>query len=200
MRLIINLILIVVIGLLGYLLFYGIKEPIAFGDAKKERLAAVTDRLKQVRFAQEFYRDITGEFADNFDSLKHVLETDSFTVVKIIGNPDDPNDTNFQRIETKKSAKDSIEYLNNNPDNKVKIVLDSLPFVPYGGGAKFSIQADTLTYQKTLVTVTEVGTKWKTFMGKYGDEKYQRYDNLYFPENMVKFGDMSGPNLGGNWE
>lgn len=199
MRLIINLILIAVVGLLGYLLFFGIKEPIAFGDAKKERLAAVTDRLKQVRFAQEFYRDITGKFAGSFDSLQHVLRTDSFTLVKIIGNPDDPN-SEFTRIETKKSAIDSITQLYNDPEHKVKIVLDSLPFVPYSGGARFTIQADTLTYQKTLVNVTEVSTYWKTFMGPYADEKYQRYDNLYFPENMIKFGDMSGPNLGGNWE
>lgn len=199
MRLIINLILIAIVALLGYLLFFGIKEPIAFGDAKKERLEAVTDRLKQVRFAQEFYRDITGNFANSFDSLKHVLTTDSFTIVKIIGNPDDPNGE-FTRIENKKAAKDSLAILYNDPKSKIKIVLDSLPFVPYGGGARFSIQADTLTYQKTLVTVTEVGTQWKTFMGKYADPKYQRYDNLYFPNNLVKFGDMSGPNLGGNWE
>lgn len=199
MRLIINLILIAVVGLLGYLLFFGIKEPIAFGDAKKERLGAVTDRLKQIRYAQEFHRDITGKFANSFDSLQHVLKTDSFTLVKIIGNPDDPN-SEFTRIETKKSAIDSLTYLYNNPDHKVKIVLDSLPFVPYGGGERFTIQSDTLTYQKTLVNVTEVGTQWKIFMGIYADAKYQRYDNLYFPENMVKFGDMSGPNLGGNWE
>ena len=199
MRLIINLILIGVVILLGYLLYFGIKEPIQFGDAKKERLEAVTDRLKQVRYAHEFHRDITGKFASSFDSLKHVLTTDSFTIVKIIGNPDDPN-SEFTRIETKKSAKDSLAFLFNDPGGKIKIVLDSLPFVPYGGGARFSIQADTLTYQKTLVTVTEVGTQWKTFMGKYANNRYQRYDNLYFPNNLVKFGDMSGPNLGGNWE
>ena len=199
MRLIINLILIAVVAPLGYLLFFGIKEPIAFGDAKKERLGAVTDRLKQVRYAQEFHRDITGEFANSFDSLNHVLTTDSFTIVKIIGNPDDPN-SDFTRIETKKSAKDSLAFLFSDSGSKIKIVLDSLPFVPYGGGARFTIQADTLTYQKTLVTVTEVGTQWKVFMGKYADTRYQRYDNLYFPNNLVKFGDMSGPNLGGNWE
>jgi len=199
MRLIINLILIAIVGVLGYLLYFGIKEPIFFGEAKKERLGAVTDRLKQVRYAQEFYRDITGKFANSFDSLKYVLETDSFTLVKIIGNPDDPNG-DFTRIETKKSAKDSLAFLFNDPKSKVKIVLDSLPFVPYGNGARFSIQADTLTYQKTLVNVTEVSTYWKTFMGEYADPSYQRYDNLYFPNNPVKFGDMSGPNLGGNWE
>jgi len=199
MRLIINLILIAIVALLGYLLYFGIKEPILFGDAKKERLEAVTNRLKQVRYAQEFHRDITGNFANSFDSLKHVLSTDSFSLVKIIGNPDDPNGE-FTRIETKKSAKDSLAILFDNPNSKVKIVLDSLPFVPYGGGERFAIQADTLTYQKTLVTVTEVSTQWKTFMGPFSDPKYQRYDNLYFPNNLIKFGDMSKPNLGGNWE
>jgi len=169
-------ILIAIVGVLGYLLYFGIKEPIFFGEAKKERLGAVTDRLKQVRYAQEFYRDITGKFANSFDSLKYVLETD------------------------RKSAKDSLAFLYNDPSRKEKIVLDSLPFVPYGNGARFSIQADTLTYQKTLVNVTEVSTYWKTFMGEYADPSYQRYDNLYFPNNPVKFGDMSGPNLGGNWE
>ncbi|MEM6966623.1 MAG: hypothetical protein AAF573_17795 [Bacteroidota bacterium] len=200
MRLIINLVLVALIAALGYLLFYGIREPIAFKDTKTERLDAVTDRLKQIRYAQEFYRDITGKFAPSFDSLKYVLERDSFTLVKIIGNPDDPNG-DFVRTEKKRSAKDSIAYLLKSPDSKIKIVLDSLRFVPYSGGAEFEIQADTLTYQKTLVNVTQVSTRWKTFMGsKFGDIKYARYDNTYDPANLVRFGDMSAPNLSGNWE
>jgi len=201
MRLIINLILVGLIGALGYLLFYGIQEPISFGDAKKERVDAVTDRLKQVRYAQEFYRDITGRFASSFDSLRYVLENDSFTLVKIIGDPDDPTGSNFQRTEKKRSAKDSLATLMANKDSKIRIVLDELELVPFGNGAKFAIKADTLTYQKTLVNVTEVSTKWRTFMGeKYGDIKYARYDNTYDPDNILKFGDMSAPNLSGNWE
>ncbi|HFB99869.1 MAG TPA: hypothetical protein ENJ53_03595 [Phaeodactylibacter sp.] len=200
MRLIINIILIALVAVLGYLLYYGISEPISFGDAKKTRVAAVTDRLKQIRYAQEFYRDITGKFANSFDSLQYVLKNDSFTLVKIIGDPDDPNSDNFERIETKKSAYDSIQSLLKNPNAKIKIVLDSLPFVPYGGGAKFDIAADTMTYQKALVNVTQVSTKWRTFMGKYADPHYARYDNSYDPDNLVKFGDMNGPNLNGNWE
>lgn len=201
MKLIINLILMALVGALCYLLFFGIREPIAFGDTKKARLDAVTDRLKQVRYAQEFHRDITGKFANSFDSLKYVLENDSFTIVKILGDPDDPSGQSFKRIETRIAAKDSLNSLFQNPESKIKIQLDSLPFVPYGGGAKFEIQADTMTYQKTLVNVTEVRTKWKIFMGeRFGDPKYARYDNTYYPENFIKFGDMSAPNLGGNWE
>ena len=199
MRLIINLILIALIGALGYLLYYGIKEPISFGDAKTKRVNAVTDRMKQIRYAQEFYRDITGKFAPSFDSLRHVLSNDSFTLVKIIGDPDDAN--GFTRTEKKRSAKDSIAALFADPKSKIKIVLSELETVPYSDNAKFSIKADTLTYQKTLVNVTEVSTKWRTFMGdKFGDIKYARYDNNYDPDNILKFGDMSAPNLSGNWE
>ncbi len=200
MKYIINILLLALVLVLGYMLYYGIKEPIAFGDTKTLRKDAVTDRLKQVRYAQEFYRDITGEFAKSFEDLKTVLSTDSFTLVKIIGNPDDPNGE-FLRTEKRRSAKDSLVFLNNKPDSKIRINLDSLPFVPYSGGERFTIQADTLTYQKTLVTVCEVGTTWKTFMGeKYGDAKYARYDNTYVPSARLKFGDMFNPNLSGNWE
>ena len=182
------------------MLFYGIREPIAFGDAKTLRKDAVTDRLKQVRYAQEFYRDITGEFAKSFEDIKTVLSTDSFTLIKIIGNPDDP-DGEFVRTEKRRSAKDSLVFLMNKPDSKIRINLDSLPFVPYSGGQRFTIKADTLTYQKTLVNVCEVGTSWKTFMGeRFGDPKYARYDNTYDPSAILKFGDMFNPNLGGNWE
>lgn len=199
MRMIINLILIALIGALGYLLFYGIQEPISFGDAKKERVDAVTDRMKQIRYAQEFHRDITGRFASSFDSLRYVLSNDSFTLVKIIGDPDDAN--GFTRTEKKRSAKDSIATLLADPVSKIKIVLSELEEVPYSDGAKFQIKADTLTYQKTLVNVTEVSTQWRTFMGeKFGDIKYARYDNTYDPDNILKFGDMSAPNLSGNWE
>ncbi len=201
MRLIINLILIAIIGALGYWLVYGIKEPISFGDAKTERVDAVTDKMKQIRYAQEFYRDITGRFAGSFDSLKYVLTNDSFTLVKIIGDPDDPTGANFQRTEKKRSAKDSIATLMADPTSKIKIVLDGLENVPFSDNATFEIKADTLTYQKTLVNVTEVSTKWRTFMGeKFGDIKYSRYDNTYDPDNILKFGDMSAPNLSGNWE
>ncbi|NNE27785.1 MAG: hypothetical protein HKN09_13145 [Saprospiraceae bacterium] len=57
-----------------------------------------------------------------------------------------------------------------------------------------------MTYQSTLVSVVEVGTRWKEFMGEYGSIRYAKYDNSYDPNRMLKFGDMSAPNLTGNWE
>jgi len=191
MRAIINILLVLLIGLLIYTLYSIIKEPIAFQEAKDARKTVVVDKLKQIRSSQEMFRDITGEFAPNFDTLVSVLKTDSIRFERVEGDPD--SDDKFIRTVYYRNALDSI--------NAMGINLDSLRYVPLASkGTEFSITADTLTYQKTLVNVVEVGTRWNTFMGKYGSEKYTKYDNSYIPSAMLKFGDMNTPNITGNWE
>jgi len=194
MRIVINLLLLALIGFLIYTLYSIIKEPIAFQDAKKARKNIVVDRLMDIRTSQELYRDITGKFAGDFDTLVHVLKTDSLKFEKIEGDPDDPTNADlFNRTVYFESALDSI--------NSLGINLDSLRYVPLAKpGTEFSIKADTMTYQKTLVNVCEVSTRWNTFMGKYASAKYSKYDNLYDPNALLKFGDMNSPNITGNWE
>lgn len=193
MKTIISAVLVLLIGLLGYMLYLNIKEPIAFQKVKNDREDVVVAKLKEIRKAQEIYRDIKGQFASDFDSLSYVLKNDSIKFENIIGDPDDPTNSNFIRTVTYSAAYDSIQSMGIN--------LDSLRFVPYADtGATFSIDADTLTYQSTLVSVVEVGTRWKDFMGQYGSVRYSKYDNSYDPNKMLKFGDMNAPNVTGNWE
>ncbi|MBT8231254.1 MAG: hypothetical protein HKO66_14830 [Saprospiraceae bacterium] len=192
MKKIISIVLALVIIFLTWALIQSIKEPIAFQKVKKERKDAVVAHLEKVRKAQEAYRDITGKFAGNFDSLKHVLTTDSFTIENIVGDPDDPTGQAFTRTLIKKPAIDSIL--------KLGIELEGLEKVPFGDGKTFSIEADTMTYQSTLVNVVEVGTRWKDFMGEYASKKYSKYDNSYDPDKRMKFGNMNAPNLSGNWD
>ncbi|MBK7410110.1 MAG: hypothetical protein IPJ40_19880 [Saprospirales bacterium] len=193
MKLVINLLLLALIGVLIWVLIGSIREPIHFRAEKDKRERAVIDKLMEIRNAQELYRSITGNFAGNFDTLKYVLSSDSFRIIQVFGDPDDPNNTEAIRYDTiYRSSADSIKYIGMN--------LDSLRYVPYGGGAVFEIQADTLTYQSTLVQVVEVGVSRKVFMGTFADIKYSRYDNSYDPEKVIKFGDMGAPNISGNWE
>ncbi|MDX1479359.1 MAG: hypothetical protein R3301_16705 [Saprospiraceae bacterium] len=194
MRIVINLLLFALIIGLGYLMYANIKEPIAFKAEKEKRERAVVDKLKKIRTAQEHYRSITGSFANSFDSLAHVLKTGQFMVINVQGDPDDPNfDPSMITYDTVYfPAFDSIRSLGIN--------VDSLPYVPYGEGATFDIQADTLTYQKTLVNVVEVGVLRKVFMGDYADARFSKYDNGYNPNSRIKFGDMNTPNTAGNWE
>ena len=194
MRQIINILLILAIALLAYMLYNAIKEPIAFGEAKAERKEAVVQKLQTIRRAQEVYRTITGGFANSFDSLAYVLNNGQIPTVKLLEDPEDPtNPDKFTKTVTYSSAKDSVRSFGITN-------ADSLRYVPYSGGKEFKISADTLTYQQTLVSVTEVGTQWKNFMGIFADPKYSKYDAGYEPEAMIKFGDMNKPNLSGNWE
>lgn len=200
MKSIISLILFLIVLFLAYLLVLNIKTPIEFQTVKKARKDKVVDRLKDIRSAQEVYRLVTGEFASSFDTLNQVIREDSIKIVTIFGDKDDQNSTEeFREVITYKSAIDSFSNL-----FKIKGLgvpnLDSLRYVPYTGGGKFDIAADTMTYQSTLVNVVEVGTSWKAFMGKYADAKYSKYDNGYDPNMRLKFGDMNAPNLAGNWE
>ena len=193
MRLLINLVLIAIVIGLVYVLIGSIREPIAFQSERAKREGAVIEKLTMIRNMQELFRNIKGGFAPDFDSLKKVLTTDSFTIVSVLGDPDDPNfngeityDTTFF------PAADSISAMGIN--------LDSLKFVPYAGGTVFEIQADTITYQSTNVPVCEVGIKRAVFMGPYADKRFARYDQKYNPASVIKFGNMNTPNLSGNWE
>jgi len=193
MKYVINFVLLALIVAFAYFLYQSIAEPIRFTDVKAKRQKVVIDNLKQIRKAQELYREITDSFANNFDTLAYVLKNDSIPVVKIIGNPDEISSVAEVEYDTIYfSAIDSIKNLNIN--------LDSLKFVPFSNGKTFSIAADEIDYQKTKVNVVEVGARYRDFMGKYADKKYQKYETGYDPDNQIKFGDLNTPNLTGNWE
>jgi len=192
-RTIFNLLLVVLIGLLIWMLISGIREPIAFQQQRQRREAAVIDKLIKIRRAQEAYRGITGEFAKNFDTLKQVLTHDSFAMVKVIGDPDDP--TNMDAVTYDTTFKLAIDSV-----NAIGLNLDSLPYVPFTNKVVFDITADTLTYQNTKVTVVEVGVQRKVFMGHWGSPRFKKYDHSYDPNKPIKFGDLNKPILSGNWE
>jgi len=193
-RTIFNLILVALIGVLIFALVKSIEEPIAFKDEKEKREAAVVERLITIRNAQKLFYGIKDGYAPSFDSLKKVLKTDTFKLINIIGDPDDPDNPVVTYDTAFVMAADSIATLG--------LILDSIEYVPYADdpGLEFEIKADTTRSQKTLVSVVEVGIRRNKFMGKFGDKKYQKYDDNYDPAKKIKFGDLNKPSLSGNWE
>ena len=191
MKLVINLVLALAVVLLAGFLIKDINEPIEFKAQKDQREAAVVDQLKEIRKAQLAYRGITGEYAPTFDTLRQVLTTDSFQIVKIFGNPDDDN------AEIKKEiayvlAKDSI--------TRMGLVLEDIEKVPFGEGKTFQMEAMVIDYKSTKVPVVEVKTPIRDYMGKYAEPRYMRYDNKFDPNLARKFGDLTKPSTAGNWE
>ncbi len=194
MRLIVNLVLVVVIAGLIWILYSSISEPIAFQKERKIREEAVIAQLMEIRQAQEIFRSVSGSgFAPSFDSLRDVLRNGEVETIKVEGDPDDPTNSVIIYDTIYEPAMKFVE--------EFQINLDSLEYVPFSdNGAKFEMNADTVTYQSTLVSVVEVKTSRNNYMGRYANPRFARYDRSYNPNSIIKFGDMTAPNLSGNWE
>lgn len=193
MRKIFSLLFLVLAFFLGYLLYKSIEEPINFAAERVKRDRAVAAQLGKIRTTQELYRDITGEFAPDFDTLRQVLRTDDLLEIAVVGDPDDPNFTGEITYDTTRiPAIDSIRAMG--------IDLETLDEVPFGEGTKFDISANVIEYQSTSVPVVQVGVQKKKYMGRFGDNRFSRYDQNYDPNTAMKFGDLSKPSLAGTWQ
>jgi hypothetical protein len=193
MKLIINIVLVALIAGLAYLLYTGISEPIKFKAEKDKRQSVVVERLQNIRTAQELYRDITGKYAPDFETLANVLKNDSIPFRQVLEDPDYPGDPEKFIVNLLYfSALDSLNAMGINPDD--------LRNVPFSDNAQFTMQSDTIEYQKTNVWVTETMTRYKEFMGPFADTRFMKYDDSYNPEASIGFGSMNSPNLEGNWK
>lgn len=78
MKLIIQLVLWIIIGILGYLLFNSVYEPTKFNNERDRRYVKVIETLKDVRAAQLAHLEITGEFTADFNALERFIDTAQF--------------------------------------------------------------------------------------------------------------------------
>ncbi len=200
---ILTIVILLLAVFMGYGLYKTIQEPITFKKEKSKREAAVIQNLKNIRTAQQAYRGITGGFAHSFDTLSQVILNDSFQLIQIFGDPDDPTGALFTSDTSYIVAADSLAKVFTDRDvAALESFLIELRDVPYGeNNETFEIAAELIEYESIEVWVTEVRVQKKVFMGsEYGKEKYTNYDDRYDPSAYLRFGDMGSPNLSGNWE
>lgn len=82
MKLLIQLVLWIVIGILGYLLFNSVYEPTKFNNEKERRYVKVIEKLKDIRTAETAHLEITGKFTGSFDSLERFIDTAQFPITQ----------------------------------------------------------------------------------------------------------------------
>ena len=192
MRTLFSLLFLALAFVLAFFLYKSIEEPIDFNNERVTRMDAVTTQLEEIRSAQELYREATGDFAGSFDTLKQVLQEGRMLNVRVEGDADATDGQEVRYDTTYIQLRDTFPGLG--------IDLDDIDVVPYTDGqVKFDIEAKRIDYQSTTVPVVQVGVRQSKFMGKYGDERYQRYDQTYDPNVPVYFGDLTKPTLAGSW-
>lgn len=174
----------VLIVVMAFILYRNIQKPIRFNEEKKIRYEKVIQRLKDIRTAQIAYKDLKGKFAGNFDSLLMVVKNEKFLIVKVIGNPDDTTQV-IKRDTFYRPVQDSLF--------SAGYMVDSLPYVPFGSGEKFSINAGEMEKGKVNVQVFEVRASNEIIL--------RGLDEKYIDKNGgLQVGSMSEPTYTGNWE
>ena len=228
MKTVINLVLAACVIALIYICYGSIMGPIHFDEERKLREKAIIARLIDIRKAQQEYRSMhQGAYTDNFDSLITFVKTAKLPFIMKVGTlTDDQLNSGI----TEKKAMELInkakktgnwkdvekEGLQNFRRDTMWVAVmdtifekgfnpDSLPYVPYGNGAKFQMQSrrDTL----------DTGMPLNLFQANVGYDVYlkgineQELNNLKDVQSKLgkycglKVGDIEQPNNNaGNWE
>ena len=190
-----------VIVVLSYLVYNSITGKIAFEDETKRRRDIVIERLEDIRIAQLAYKSANEKYAKNFDQLLDFVKQDSFLVIKALGTvPDTLTDSAavemgiVTRDTVFLSVKDSIFSKSYLKDHKSTFYIDSIPYIPFGAGTLFDIDAGQVEKGKVKVQVFEIFARYKhIYLGL--DTENESIDL----EDGLKVGSMDEPSTSGNW-
>ncbi len=134
-KLIIQIVLALAIIVLGYLCYQSIMTPQRFQTIKEQRYLRIIQRLKDIRTAQEAYKDTYGQYTGSFDTLIHFIKYDSIKVVRSIGSLSDEDlengITEAQAIKEGKIIRDTVKAnALENIFNK-DYAIDDIRYVPF---------------------------------------------------------------------
>lgn len=194
---VIKIILAVVIIVLGYLIFSSINKPVKFENELTTRGDVIVSRLKDIRTAQNLFRNQYGRYTASFDTLKAFVETGKIPEVKMIP---DPNDTTFTR-----TISDTIGYISifDSIFSKKNYPLDKLNEIPFSKGDLLSILAGKINKGGVEVAVFEVSARMETYTKDLNKQLViNRVKELEAKSKFpgLKVGSMTEASIDGNWE
>jgi hypothetical protein len=196
------------IAFLGYQTFMSVYKPIQFNQIKNKRYAQIIESLIDIRDAQLAHRQVTGQFAKNFDGLVTFIDTAQFTITQ-------RRDSSIIDVELTKRYGGVETY-------KDIVLIDTLGFVPVKDslfkssdrykkmmnvpntdGAKFEMKAGLLDQNGINIPVFEAFVKKEVIL-------FDQDRDLILQENEVvsvdgvngdalRVGSMTEINTSGNW-
>lgn len=142
----------ILIVYLGYLTFVGIKGPVEFDKESKARYLMVEKKLDAIRNVQFAIRQATGKYANSWDSLAIIVESDSMEIQRKLLIPKSKYDP-AQYGEDPVVADDTTKYevsfssmvaLKDTLAKSIPYSIADLKTIPGSGGASFYLNADII--------------------------------------------------------
>ena len=195
MKTVIQIALVIVIVVLGYMVYNSIMEPVRFNQEVARREAQIIQRLRDIRAVQMAHRARYLKFNSDFDSLMNFVRYDSLPIIMAIGTvPDSLTEADAVRLGIVRRdtmwmpAIDSLQ-------KRMRYPLDSLPVIPFSSGKRFTLQAGFIDRGLVTLPVFEIFAKPEEYMADIDIWRiyYTRLDGL-------KVGSMVEASIDGNWE
>lgn len=195
MKTAIQIALTLVIIVLGYFVYSSIMEPVRFRQEVQQREAEIIQRLKDIREVQRSHRSRYQRFTADLDSLIKFFKHDSLTVVRAIGSvPDTLTESEAVRLGI--VERDTIWVpVRDSLLRHARYRIDTLPYVPYGVGERFEMEAGFIERGLVRLPVFEARVKPIVYMGDL--DNWRVY---YTREEGLRVGSMQEAVLDGNWE
>ena len=187
-------------------IYSSINGPIKFNKVKNERYTQVIDRLKDIRNAQIAHKDVTGFYANNFDSLVSFVDNGIFTLIE-------KRDSSYleynrlYRIDMLKeveivdtlgfvSVKDSLFGRNESYKMMAKVPIE-------GTNSEFSIKADIIDKNGYQVPVFEVKVSKDIVLYDQNKDLLDQENKVISVDGVngreIILGSMSEVSTSGNW-
>lgn len=189
--------LLIVIVVIGFLVYQSIMEPLEFSREKRKRETIVVNKLIDIRNSQVIYRQLVGTYSNNFDSLQVFLADAEIPIVKMIA---DPEDTTFT-----KTINDTVGYIKVSDSifRGKSYTLNQLSFIPFSDGELFEMDSDTIKRGGVKVHVFEVKAPYTAYLK--GMDKQTVINIIAKQEDIeryagLKLGSLVEPTTDGNWE
>ncbi len=182
---------------IAYLIWNSIDSKIVLTENVATRSKVVQQKLEQIRDAQVEYKKVRGEYAGTFEQLVDFLVNDSIVQVKMVGEvPDSLLGNEAEALRLKIIIRDTtkIPVREELFKENFQTFVDSISYIPFSGGEKFTIAAGELEKGKMKVKVFEVKAPiTSVFKGLETDN--EGIDMSLF----IAIGSMEEPTTNGNW-
>jgi len=198
----------ILIAFLGYQTFMSVYNPILFNQLKEKRYAKVIKSLIDIRDAQLAHKQVTGQFAGDFDKLVTFIDTAEYTITQ-------RRDSSIKDVVLSKQF--GVDMF------KEIVIIDTLDFVsvkdslfkdtdryktmmnvPVGKeGAKFQLKSGFIMQSDTRIPVFEASVKKSVILFDQDKDLVSQENEVVSVEavngDALKVGSMDEVNTNGNW-
>ncbi|TYP71538.1 hypothetical protein [Aquimarina intermedia] len=206
MKIVIQLVLWVVIGFLGYLVFNSINGPVKFNKIKQARYAKAIENLKDIRNAELAHKTVVGKFQKDPAKLIAFVDTAKFTLTQRRDSSfirynkvlriDEPKDTVVVDTLGYASVRDSLFGGTDRYKNMMEVPVE-------GAEAKFELNAGFINKNGLNIAVFEAKVSKDVLLHDQDrdlvlqEKEVRSADGVNGP--YLSVGSMEEVNTTGNW-